>query len=94
MLHRVLDHIALEQVGGDAWPRVAERLGADLCALVEPVDVALERLLADDLDGAPLVPLKRAMLVAFEDLCEAILFALGRLERGSTWSQPPARASA
>lgn len=94
VLHRVLDHIALEQAGGDAWPHVAERLGSDLCALVEPVDAVLERLAADDLEGAPLVPLKRAMLVAFEDLCEAILFALGRLEREPTWSHPRARASA
>lgn len=94
VLHRVLDHIAIEREGGDAWPYVAERLGNDLCALVEPVDAVVERLDADDLEGAPLVPLKRAMLVAFEDLCEAILFALGRLEREPAWSRQQARASA
>lgn len=94
VLHRVLDHIAIEREGGDAWPHVAERLGNDLCELVEPVDAVVERIDADDLDGAPLVPLKRAMLVAFEDLCEAILFALGRLEREPAWSRQQARASA
>jgi hypothetical protein len=40
------------------------------------------------------VPLKRAMLAAYEDLCEALLLALGGLDLEHGSSRPPVRASA
>jgi hypothetical protein len=94
VIERVLDDVALEREGRDPWPGVAARLGGALAGLVEPVDAVVERLDADDLDGAPLVPLKRAMLGAYEDLCEALLFALGRLSLERGWAGPRARATA
>lgn len=92
VLARVFDDLELELQGGDAWPVVAERLGRDLCGLVEPVDALVTRADADDLDGVPLVPLKRAMLAAYEDLCEALLLALGLL--GLEPTAPPQRIRA
>lgn len=94
VLERVLGDLALELDGRDPWAAVAERLGRALVELVAPVDALVGRIDADDLDGAPLVPLKRAMLVAYEDLCEALLLALARLDLESVLPPPRARASA
>jgi hypothetical protein len=94
VLERALDDLALELEGQDAWPVVAARLGQGLCGLVAPVDALVERVDADDLDGAPLVPVKRALLSSYEDLCEALLFALGRLDLETTCAPPPTRATA
>jgi hypothetical protein len=92
VLDKVLADLALELEGRDAWPEVAGRLGQSLCGLVDPVSALVERMDADDLDGVELVPLKQAMLSAYEDLCEALLFALGRLDLAS--ERPRARATA
>lgn len=94
VLARVFDDVELDRQGRDAWPGVEERLNQALCGLVEPVDALVERLDADDLDGVPLVPLKRAMLGAYEDLCEAFLFALARLDLEPAWAHRRARATA
>lgn len=94
VLARVLDDVELERLGRDPWPGVAERLGRALEGLVGPVDAVVERIDAGDLDGAPLVPLKRAMLASYEDLCEALLFALGRLGLEPRCVPPRIRASA
>jgi hypothetical protein len=94
VLARVFDDIERQRHGSDPWPEVAERLGKALCSLVEPVDALMERLDADELDGVPLVPLKRAMLRAYEDLCEALLLALGGLELEPGFGRQPVRATA
>jgi hypothetical protein len=94
VLDRVLDDVELERLGRDPWPGVAERLGQALTGLVGPVDAVVERIDAGDLDGAPLVPLKRAMLTSYEDLCEALLFALGRLGLEPRWAPQRIRATA
>jgi hypothetical protein len=85
---KVLADLDLELAGHDAWPAVADRLGHSLCGLVDPVQALEACMDADDLDGVELVALKRALLAAYEDLCEALLFALGRL------NLEPARARA
>lgn len=91
---KVLLDLELELEGRDAWPEVAGRLGQSLCGLVEPVRALVERMDADDLDGVELVPLKQAMLAAYEDLCEALLFALGRLHLEAQRPRTRARATA
>lgn len=94
VLARVLDDVELERRGGDPWPGVAERLGRALASLVEPVDAVVARIDAGEVDAAPLVPLKRAMLAGYEDLCEALLFALGRLGLEPRWAPQRFPASA
>lgn len=94
VLERVLDGVALELDGRDGWAAVAERLGRGLCMLVDPVEAVVERIDADDLDGAPLVPLKRALLVIHEDLCEVLLLALARIDLERRLPRPRARATA
>jgi len=91
---RVFDDIERQRQGRDPWPEVAERLGKALCSLVEPVDATVAQVDAGDLDDAPLVPLKRAMLAAYEDLCGALLFALGRLDLEAGWDRQQVRATA
>jgi hypothetical protein len=95
VLERVFEGLTLELGGRDGWAAVAERLGRGLCALVEPVEAVVERSDAGDLEGAPLGPLKQALLVVHEDLCEVLLLALARvdLEHGSL-PRPRARATA
>lgn len=95
VMGRVLEGVTLELDGRDGWAAVSERLGHGLCGLVDPVDAVVARIDAGDLDGAPLVPLKRALLVVHEDLCEVLLLGLARMDLVEPrLPRPRARASA
>lgn len=100
VLPQVLGDLALELEGRDAWPTVAQRLGEALCALVDPVTALVDRMDLDELeeidglDGLALGPLEQAIFAAYEALCGALLFALGRLDLESARPHVRARATA